>query len=609
MSNDDNELNSMEVLPKIVGNDSPEVNTHDAEEVFEIEDTSEVFHEEPPEVELGLPEIAPPSEVSSKRRVKTEEEKIRERQIRDLQREKNKEKRLIRMAHANELQAIKDELTKHEKATAARQYENIGVALPTVNFSKETVSSQSKTPTQIVSRESLVMMPEPGQECFICKVRQGGCPLCFDFPVWVHRSTNTSNVEYVTPLQPRDYAFAPGEDPGVAVVQAGGQRIRPPLHTNLTTHSAIAHCRALYKSFTKFNIKTVPAGNTVSVSLDANQSYVDELYDAFRSNSAQTERVHLYLPTEAGIFSLCNQDEQETELLRANINAFELLSTYNIGQSKIGPVKNSSVSILNYPWYSEVEASDAFKRRAKPAFDTVERYIRSCFGREEIKPLTSILYTTKGPMCTLPETTSLPGRDRVQIRLAPVLKGEQALSEHVEALEEAEDIKSTKAGIEAMETKRKAVCLRGGREATIQAAIKAIDDEVEELAGVYDYKKSVVEDLREKLDGINLEMSNLDRVILTSAKQKIKKPSDLKMLKVMQSRFEKEDQSRFAAEQALRVAIKDAVDTHAQKEKVFAKRKAVEDKLFKMRASTALKVTDTADTRRTTRTMRSIHSS
>mmetsp|Transcript_22058 Transcript_22058/g.28768 ORF Transcript_22058/g.28768 Transcript_22058/m.28768 type:complete len:161 (-) Transcript_22058:139-621(-) len=160
-----------------------------------------------------------------------------------------------------------------------------------------------------------------------------------------------------------------------------------------------------------------------------------------------------------------------------------------------------------------------------------------------------------------------------------------------------------------METKRKAVCLRGGREATIQAAIKAIDDEVEELAGVYDYKKSVVEDLREKLDGINLEMSNLDRVILTSAKQKIKKPSDLKMLKVMQSRFEKEDQSRFAAEQALRVAIKDAVDTHAQKEKVFAKRKAVEDKLFKVRASTALKVTDTADTRRTTRTVRSIHSS
>lgn len=58
-----------------------------------------------------------------------------------------------------------------------------------------------------------------------------------------------------------------------------------------------------------------------------------QLYEKFRSNSADgcLPAVHLYLPTDNGIFSLCNQDEQETELLRANINAFESLNTYNIG--------------------------------------------------------------------------------------------------------------------------------------------------------------------------------------------------------------------------------------------------------------------------------------
>jgi hypothetical protein len=51
-------------------------------------------------------------------------------------------------------------------------------------------------------------------------------------------------------------------------------------------------------------------------------------------------------------------------------------------------------------------------------------------------------------MSSLPVTTSLPGPDRVQQRLAPVLRGEQQLHDHVELLEEAEDAKKTKAGIE-----------------------------------------------------------------------------------------------------------------------------------------------------------------
>jgi hypothetical protein len=46
----------------------------------------------------------------------------------------------------------------------------------------------------------------------------------------------------------------------------------------------------------------------------------------------------------------------------------------------------STVSLLYYPWFAPVEASDAWKRRAKPAFATVQFYIHSLFDGVEDKP-------------------------------------------------------------------------------------------------------------------------------------------------------------------------------------------------------------------------------
>jgi hypothetical protein len=46
----------------------------------------------------------------------------------------------------------------------------------------------------------------------------------------------------------------------------------------------------------------------------------------------------------------------------------------------------STVSLLYYPWFAPVEASDAWKRRAKPAFATVQFYIHSLFDGVEGKP-------------------------------------------------------------------------------------------------------------------------------------------------------------------------------------------------------------------------------
>jgi len=80
-------------------------------------------------------------------------------------------------------------------------------------------SIESGSKQTVTDLEALVDRPKPGMECFVCKVRQKGCPLCWDFPKWKKRPPKTkakaSAIEtYVAPLCPNDYAFVPGgEDP------------------------------------------------------------------------------------------------------------------------------------------------------------------------------------------------------------------------------------------------------------------------------------------------------------------------------------------------------------------------------------------------------------
>jgi len=82
---------------------------------------------------------------------------------------------------------------------------------------KGSVDSGSKQ--TVTDLEALVDRPKPGMECYVCKVRQKGCPLCWDFPKWKKRPPKTkakaAAIEaYVAPLCPYDYAFVPGgEDP------------------------------------------------------------------------------------------------------------------------------------------------------------------------------------------------------------------------------------------------------------------------------------------------------------------------------------------------------------------------------------------------------------
>lgn len=75
----------------------------------------------------------------------------------------------MRCMHIIQLQEIKDDLKKKEKDAAIKQYQNVGVSFAAPKFDKAAllISIQSG---EVKTRESLVDMPGPKQECFICKV-------------------------------------------------------------------------------------------------------------------------------------------------------------------------------------------------------------------------------------------------------------------------------------------------------------------------------------------------------------------------------------------------------------------------------------------------------
>ena len=264
-----------------------------------------------------------------------ERKKFRDRQAKEKQRASSMLKKRQMSALSAQLNMQKDHINAERSAAAALQYQSLGLPIPpsvlalgaasgtldddgtaaTVadgttndlfsNFSVEqsSVGAEASATTKHTAPDiaDLVDLPPPGYECFICKVRQAGCPLCWEFPEWKkkvrsraptpaagkRRAEPLAQIEQPVPkLAPRDYAFAPGqtEDPGEEVDL--GSVVRPPLHTCLTTHTGIQLYRRCFLTFYTFNIKTVPAGDVVAVSLDAETSTVWQLYEKFRANAA-----------------------------------------------------------------------------------------------------------------------------------------------------------------------------------------------------------------------------------------------------------------------------------------------------------------------------------
>ena len=50
---------------------------------------------------------------------------------------------------------------------------------------------------------------------------------------------------------------------------------------------------------------------------------------------------------------------------------------------------------MYYPWYSDAEASDAWRRRPKPSFSTLQEYVMSMLDGPEEKPDLTVYYTVK----------------------------------------------------------------------------------------------------------------------------------------------------------------------------------------------------------------------
>ena len=182
-------------------------------------------------------------------------------------------------------QAAVDRAAADDAASAAGA-EGGGQSL--VSGQSTALASKGSTAAErtVADLEQLIDRPAPGQECYICKVRQPGCPLCWDFPVWKRRKKRArpaaapgrrqQHEEIEAPvavLCPADYAFVPGgEDPRLspagADVEAGGDLVRPALHTALTTHTSLRLFRNCFMSFTTYNVKTVPSGDIVSLVID-----------------------------------------------------------------------------------------------------------------------------------------------------------------------------------------------------------------------------------------------------------------------------------------------------------------------------------------------------
>ena len=382
----------------------------------------------------GVVQKLPASEKSAKRLVADAEVKERQRRLNRVAQKK-------KAAQCSQLMTIKESLQDDAASKTAEQYRSLGLPVPAALAQGRTgdaggggdggcgdglgddgslatsgrgsrgarsgrgglslvtgegstleaeASGGSSRPRTAPDLEQLVDRPRDGYECYICKVRQAGCPLCWDFPTWVRKPKTPKSrpptdagrsrsgtaagrdlapIEVpVPPLCPRDYAFTPGmtEDVG-GFVAAGGDLIRPPLHTCLTTNKAIKLYRACFRSYCTFNVKTVPAGPVCSVVLDMETSTVYELYERFRANARDGDEafVHLYLPTEGGIFSLCNQDDQETDLQRANVNAFEPLSSYHIGTVSQAHQMSSAGSAKTAATYDD-SRQRAFAAKSRP---------------------------------------------------------------------------------------------------------------------------------------------------------------------------------------------------------------------------------------------------
>jgi len=236
-----------------------------------------------------------------------------------------------------------------------------------------------------------------------------------------------------------------------------------------------------------------------------------------------------------------------------------------------------------------MEASDAWHRRAKPAFETVAKYINSLYDSSDVLPSSAMHYTTKGSNTQLGALTSVPGPDQVQRKLKQVLINEQRLRAAVAAAEEVEDAALAKEVINELEKERAAKAIVGGREGKLRADVEEVEAALRKLTAELDEKRVHYETLGESLASTKEEMLRIDRVVLSSQKQKILRPSDFKAIKMRQAQFAEMDANRLALEEEMRGVANGAVASKEAMAALLRKKAVLGDKLAKVEAQRKVK--------------------
>ena len=292
-----------------------------------------------------------------------------------------------------------------------------------------------------------------------------------------------------------------------------------------------------------------------------------------------------------------------------------------------GPyAKHPPVSLVFYPWYSSIEASDAWTRRGKPAMATLRRFVAALFdaGLEPL-PDTRVYFATsasveldgsKGPgqgtgaggeqesalqlMDVVvaqealdpnddlpPPNTgasfgvppSIPGDDRVQERLGNNLVNELATRQAVARAEEREDSRDAKRRIEDTHRREVTKELRATRDSTLRSHLAALADEIRTLQDEQKVRRERRLGLEEAIAGTKEELRRLDRLIVSSQRATRLKPSDYKTIKLRQEQFDDIDFNRLALEEQLRTLLPDLRSAAKRHRQLESQRRAVEAKI------------------------------
>ncbi|KAG5187594.1 hypothetical protein JKP88DRAFT_353703 [Tribonema minus] len=205
----------------------------------------------------------------------------------------------------------------------------------------------------------------PGDACPTCLLRKAGCPRCWEYPAgWAAR-----DFAYEGPAGSSGAAAAAATLELLAGAGSAAPPERLPLHTQLTTESAIRLYRSIEQSFIRFLVKALPCGPVTALACEARWP-VHALYAMLRAASAggAARDAFLFLPTTAGAFALDCAERAETDVSLGVHTALLPLARYNLTANR------STVCLLLSPFFSTVKTEESIRQYLSQELVIKEKY-------------------------------------------------------------------------------------------------------------------------------------------------------------------------------------------------------------------------------------------